>query len=87
MGATASHIDCPNTFNKFLNFNKSTNKSGQPLPQLCTFVGKKEEKTQETQTFPNQPSHKDGLMVSSVPDAVVSPSDIDYRIVKAVDEL
>jgi hypothetical protein len=48
-------------------------------------VGKKEEKTEETQVFPIQPSHKDALMVSSVPDAVASPSDIDHRIVKAVD--
>jgi len=61
--------------------------SGQPWPQLCTFVGKKEEKTQETQALPTQHSHKDALMVSSVPDAVASPSDIDDGIAKAVDEL
>jgi hypothetical protein len=48
-------------------------------------VGKKEEKTEETQAFPTQPSHKDALMVSSVPEAAASPSDIDHRIVKAVD--
>jgi len=50
-------------------------------------VGKEEEKTQETQALPTQPFHKDALMVSSVPDAVVSPSDIYDRIVKAVEEL
>jgi len=50
-------------------------------------VGKKNEKTQETQALPTQPSHKDAPMVSSVPDAVVIPSDIDDKIVKAVDEL
>jgi len=47
-------------------------------------VGKKKEKTY---ALPTKPSHKDALMVSSVPDVVVSPSDIDDKIVKAVDEL
>ena len=57
------------------------------MPQLCTFVGKKKEKIQVTQARPTQPSHTDAPMVSSVPDVVVSPSDTDDRIVKAVDEL
>jgi hypothetical protein len=50
-------------------------------------VDKKEEKLQETQALPTQSSNKDALMVSSMPDAVVSPSDIDDRIVKSMDEL
>jgi len=50
-------------------------------------VGKKEEKPQGTQALPTQPSHKDALMVSSVPDVAVSSRDVDDKIAKAVDEL
>jgi hypothetical protein len=50
-------------------------------------VGKKEEKTQETQALPTQTSHKDVLMVSSVPGVVVSLRHTDEKIAKAVDEL
>jgi hypothetical protein len=47
-------------------------------------VGKKE-KTEETQALPTQPSCKADLMVSSVPGATGSPSDIDDRSVPAAD--
>jgi hypothetical protein len=54
-------------------------------PAHC-MCGQGRGKTQETKTFPTRPSRKDALMVSSVPYAIVSPSDRDDKIVKAVDE-
>jgi hypothetical protein len=46
-----------------------------------------EEKTKEMHSLPKHPARKDALMALSLLDSVISSSDTDKRIVKAMDEL
>jgi hypothetical protein len=62
MGATASHIDCPNTFNEYLNFNKSDSDQltslDSPGPSSVHLWARRRKRHRKHRHFPPNPLKK-----------------------------
>jgi hypothetical protein len=87
------YIDCHSTFEEFLYVAKSVPTTNNQLthlncpgPSSTHMVGKEEEKMEKTWPSTLPTPHKDALMLLSVPDSVLSASDTDDKIVKAMDK-
>jgi hypothetical protein len=73
------HIDCPSTFDEFLNFDKSVPATRNetsldtPGPNSMDMIGQEEEKTETSHPAPQQ----DTLTAFAVLDSVITLSDAD----------
>jgi hypothetical protein len=87
------HVDCPSIFDEFLDVDQliptteDSSIQSLHLPDCEHMANEQEEEEEETQPLPVCPTRKDAFTALSVSDCVISSSDANEKIVKAMDEI
>jgi hypothetical protein len=83
------HVDCPSKFDEFLNVDRLIPTTEDDTATSLDVPGREHagSEGEEMQWLSAHPTQKDAFMALSVLDAVISASDADEKIVKAMDDI